>query len=83
MNRHNQFVTHSSKHPNGSLQSMGSLLKGKKHGIWNHYYPNGYFHKHENYKMGVLDGTVRVYDLEFRVVSTTLYKDGNLVPDLS
>jgi len=79
MNRHNQFITHSSKHPNGSLQSMGSLLEGKKHGIWNHYYPNGYFHKHENYKMGVLDGTVRVYDLEFRVVSSIEYKDGERV----
>ncbi len=76
MNKHNQLVTHSTNHPNGSLQSMGSLLKGKKHGIWNHYYPNGYFQRHENYKMGVLNGTVREYDLEFQVVSSIKYKDG-------
>jgi len=76
MNNHNLLVTHSTNHPNGSLQSMGSLLKGKKHGIWNHYYPNGYFHKHENYKMGVLDGTVREYDFQFRLVSSIKYKDG-------
>ena len=79
MNRHNQLVTHSKNHTNGSLQSMGSLLKGKKHGIWNHYYPNGYYHRQEIYKMGVLDGTVKEYDMEFRVISTTLYKDGELI----
>jgi len=74
--RHNQLVTHSTYYPSGSLQSMGSLLMGKKHGIWNHYYPNGYFHKHENYKMGVLNGTVREYDLRFRVILSVEYKDG-------
>jgi len=79
MNRQNQFVTHSTNHPDGSLQSMGSLLKGKKHGIWNHYYPNGYFQRHENYKMGVLDGVVKEYDLEFRVVSSIEYKNGERV----
>ncbi|MFP8489504.1 toxin-antitoxin system YwqK family antitoxin [Gracilimonas sp. Q87] len=79
MNRHNQLVPYSTHHPNGSLQTMGSLLKGKRHGIWNHFYPNGYFQKHEHYKMGKLDGTVRKYDLEFRVVSSVKYIDGDRV----
>ena len=76
LDRFNQLTPYSTYHTNGSVCSIGNKLKGKKHGIWNHYYPNGFFHKHENYKMGVLDGTVREYDLRFRVISSVEYKDG-------
>ena len=69
-------IQHTTTHPNGSLHSIGNTIKGKRHGIWNYYYPNGYFHRQEIYKMGKLDGTVKEYDMEFRVISTTLYKDG-------
>lgn len=67
---------HQTTHPNGTLHSIGNSIKGNRHGIWNYYYPNGYFHRQEIYKMGKLDGTVKEYDMKFNVVSTTLYKDG-------
>lgn len=69
-------MEHITTHPNGSLHSIGNTINGNRHGIWNYYYPNGYFHRQELYKMGKLDGTVKEYDMKFSVVSTTLYKDG-------
>ena len=71
---------HKTFHPNGNLHYCGITIKGKKHGVWNYYYPNGYFHKQKIYKMGVLDGTVKEYDMEFSIISTILYKDGEPIP---
>ena len=69
-------MEHYTFHPNGSIHSVGITVKGKRHGIWNYYYPNGYFHRQEIYKMGLLHGAVKEYDMEFRVIATSQYKNG-------
>jgi antitoxin component YwqK of YwqJK toxin-antitoxin module len=65
---------------NGSIRSIGNTVKGERHGLWNYYYPNGYYKRLETYKMGKLDGEVREYDMEFRVIRRTLYQNGNPIP---
>jgi len=67
---------HRTTHSNGKLRSIGNTIKGKRHGVWNYYYPNGYFHKQLEYKMGKLDGIVNVYDFGYNLICATLYKEG-------
>jgi antitoxin component YwqK of YwqJK toxin-antitoxin module len=50
--------------------------KGRKQGIWKSYYPNFRVKKEERYKDDRLNGYVKLYNVEGRLESASLYIDG-------
>ena len=49
-----------------------------KIGVWKEFYPNGKIKKEMNYKLGVLHGLVKQYDLSGELIGTKRYLSGEL-----
>lgn len=50
-----------------------------KYGVWKEFYPNGKIKIEENYKLGVLHGIVKTYDLSGELLKATRYENGILI----
>ena len=49
-----------------------------KYGVWKQFYPNGKIKLEENYKLGVLHGIVKTYDLSGELLKAYRYENGVL-----
>ena len=50
-----------------------------KYGVWKQFYPNGKIKIEENFKLGVLHGIVKTYDLSGELLTASRYENGILV----
>ena len=65
---------------NGKLSSSGQYEDGKRSGEWKYYYSNGTLKTKENYNgNGDLDGSSYLYNLEGKLYTERIYKEGMIV----
>lgn len=48
-------------HPNGKLKKKGTLVDGKRDGVWEAYFENGLLQSRHTYSHGIDNGAVAVY----------------------
>ncbi len=59
-----------------NLITKGNFERGLKHGTWKHWDANGVLKNSIDYHFGLIDGEVKIYDSEGRLVETKEYKAG-------
>jgi len=65
-----------SKYPNGVIKAEGTVLNGKRSGLWTAYHSNGNKQSENEYKAGVLFGKTVVYHANGQVMYIGYYKNG-------
>jgi len=69
-------------YPNGQLETTGNFNYDKPHGKWVWYYSNGSIKGTGTFLNGYKTGTWYRYNLEGRLLSITLYDEGERINEI-